>query len=104
MATPRGSRGPAWAGSTRRARLPKDWYTRIRPAVLRRDGYQCRLRYRDVCVGFATHVDHIRPGDDHRPSNLQAACEPCHQLKSAREGAAARPRLRRPPDPHPGLS
>lgn len=103
MTSSRGSRGPAWAGSTRKDRLPANWDSEIRPAVLRRDAGWCRLRFED-CTGLASHVDHVQPGDDHRLENLQAACPSCHTIKSAREGAAARSRLHRPPDPHPGLS
>ncbi len=93
----------AWDGSTRRVRLPADWATRIRPAVLRRDNYRCQLAYPELCVGVAGEVDHKRAGDDHRLVNLQAACGPCHRRKSALEGAAARPRLYRPEGTHPAL-
>jgi 5-methylcytosine-specific restriction protein A len=91
----------AWTGSTRRQRLPADWPER-RLVVLERDGWQCKLRYR-VCVGAATDADHIKRGDDHSLENLQAACQPCHRLKSSQEGHEARLRLRRPPEPHPAL-
>lgn len=77
---------PAWAGSNRRARLPKDWpATRLR--ILRRDHGICH-----VCgKPGADAVDHIVPGDDHRDSNLAAIhTHPCHATKSAREGQAAR--------------
>lgn len=94
---------PAWEGSTRKVRLPANWETEIRPAVLVRDGYRCQLRFADVCVGGATDVDHKKRGDDHRMENLQSACGPCHRRKSSMEGAAARPRLNRPPEPHPAL-
>jgi 5-methylcytosine-specific restriction endonuclease McrA len=91
----------AWAGSTRRQRLPTDWPER-RLAVLERDGWCCRLRFAP-CVGAASDADHIKAGDDHRLENLQAVCEPCHRVKSSREGHEARLRLRRPPEPHPAL-
>ncbi len=100
MARPRGR--PAWEGSTRKARLPANWESEIRPAVLERDGHQCQLRY-EGCLGVATDVDHKKRGDDHRLVNLQAACRRCHQRKSSSEGAAARPRLSRPEEPHPAL-
>ncbi len=92
-----------WVGSTRRSRLLANWATVIRPAVLRRDQGVCQLRFPDVCVSVATDVDHKKAGDDHRLSNLQAACAPCHRKKSAAEGAAARPRLHRPQETHPAL-
>lgn len=92
-----------WQHSTRRDRLPKNWVSVIRPAVLRRDHHQCRLRYEDICIGVATEVDHIERGDDHSMGNLQAACQPCHGRKSSQEGDQARPRLNRPPETHPAL-
>jgi 5-methylcytosine-specific restriction protein A len=90
-----------WSASTRRARLPKDWAKRRR-IVLQRDP-TCQLRYTG-CTGRSTEVDHIEPGDDHRLTNLQGACHPCHARKSALEGAAAKPSRRRAPEPHPGLA
>lgn len=93
---------PAWRNSTRRARLPANWYSEIQPTVLARDGRRCQLRF-DVCVGEATQVDHKRRGDDHSLGNLQAVCRPCHARKSSAEGAAARPPLRRPPEAHPAF-
>ena len=92
---------PGWQGSTRRRRLPDDW-PEIRARILDRDRHRCRLRYHG-CTRHATEVDHIIRGDDHRDTNLQAACTWCHRIKSGREGAAARPRANRPPEPHPGL-
>ena len=96
--------GPArplagWTGSTRRSRLPADWAQR-RAAVLTRDPI-CRHCHQAP----ATEADHIKAGDDHRLTNLQGLCLPCHLIKSSAEGHAARyahPR-RRPTEPHPGL-
>ena len=95
-----------WAGSTRRGRLPADWFSRGGPrdrVLSRPDGRVCALRYPDICTGFATQVDHIIAGDDHSDGNLQPACQKCHAHKSALEGAAAKPRERRPPEEHPAL-
>ena len=92
-----------WHGSTRRSRLPPGWSSTIAPAIIRRDSGTCQLRYPDICTGTATEVDHRHRGDDHHPSNLQAACGPCHRHKTGGEGAAARPRNRRPREQHPGL-
>jgi hypothetical protein len=42
----------------------------------------------------------------HREANLAGICQPCHRIKSAREGRAARgpmPTERRPGESHPGL-
>lgn len=74
--------------------------------ILRRDRYACQIRG-PRCTDMATEVDHIRPGDDHSMSNLQAVCAACHSQKSAREGNAAQARLRalrlRPAERHPGM-
>jgi len=97
----------AWEGSTRRARLPRDWPAR-RARVLREHGGICH-----VCkLPGADDVDHVRPGDDHGFHNLAPIHRvPCHRDKSAREGAAASARATqrrraqrfREPEPHPGL-
>jgi len=102
-----GSLSGKWAGSDRKARLPPDWEAR-RAFVLRRDGWQCTELVRDVrCPQIATDVDHIIPGDDHSYGNLTSLCGPHHDLKSSREGAAAKARIRnakrRPPETHPAL-
>ena len=74
----------AWAGSTRRSRLPPDWERRRR-AVLARDEL-C-----NVCRNaISTEVDHIEAGDNHDLDNLQGICAPCHQRKTQAEAAAAR--------------
>lgn len=94
----------AWEGSTRAARLPPGWRTRIVPRILKRDHYICH-----VCgKPGADQVDHVDAGDDHRPENLAAIHEvPCHRSKSAGEGgraAAARRRARQAMarEKHPG--
>ena len=98
----------AWEGSTRRARLPRNWRT-LRLRVLRRDGYICQARFSEgqLCGQPATDVDHIEPGDDHSMANLRALCAWCHARKSATEGgtAAAQTRVRteRPKPTHPAL-
>lgn len=94
-----------WAGSTRRNRLPADWPT-LRALILERDRHRCRWTENGTpCGQTATDVDHIEPGDDHRPENLQALCRDHHALKSSREGNTARWQVRRqrPPERHPGL-
>ena len=93
-----------WQDSTRKQRLPANWDSEIRPAVFGRDGDICW-----VCgERGADEVDHKTPGDDHRLENLAPihswrTRQACHASKSGREGAAARPRLNRPPVIHPGL-
>lgn len=88
--------GTAW----RRSPLPPDWQDR-RVAVLERDEYTCRLRYTG-CTLIATEVDHVVGHDDHRLSNLQAVCHTCHATKTGRDAQAARPRVKRDAEPHPG--
>lgn len=98
-----------WKGSTRRATLGPDYF-RNRAKVMRRDGGQCQLRTPGVCVGEATDCDHIGDRLDHRPENMRAACNPCHQARSSRQGgqssgvrARARKAARlRVPEQHPG--
>lgn len=102
-----GGRGRrAWAGSTRAARLPRDWPA-IRARILARDGHRCTR-----CGAPATDVDHVIPGDDHSENNLVSLCAADHRAKSGREGQAAGvvtrhlagQHLHRPPEPHPGLT
>lgn len=90
-----------WAGSTRRARLPRDWPA-IRQRILKRDQRRCTW---PGCGQPATDVDHIVAGDDHTDANLTSLCDPHHRAKSGREGAAARTYVspRRPAEQHPGL-
>jgi 5-methylcytosine-specific restriction protein A len=96
-------RRPAWEGSTRRETLPDNWYSEIRPVILERDGHRCQIRFDDICVDGANQVDHIGDRHDHRPENLRAACEPCHQRRSSQQGRAARVSERRPPEAHPAF-
>lgn len=98
----------AWDQSNRRSRLPKDW-SRRRRSILVRDQYQCQIINPDtngICGEAATEVDHIVPGDNHEPTNLQAICHWHHARKSSAEGAAARIKFaprNRPKERHPGL-
>lgn len=92
-----------WQGSGRKARLPSGW-AKIRARILARDPI-CK-----ICgTRPSTHCDHIvAKADDHSDTGLQGVCGPCHDQKSAREGAAAakakgRPGRARPDEPHPGL-
>ena len=97
---------PGWAGSTRKQELPADWPT-IRLTVLIRDGYHCQHVREDTgrrCGMYATDVDHITPGSNHDPSNLQSLCHWHHLRKSGREGglASQRARRRKTTFEHPG--
>lgn len=102
-----------WSSSDRRARLPRDWGTRVRPRILRRDQYQCQWPVAGgICGAHANQVDHIDPNGGDDDQNLRALCECHHRLKSSSEGGRAvrrghrRARVRtvRPPETHPGLS
>lgn len=70
---------PAWQGSTRRSRLPKNWPT-LRRKV---------LAAQPTCAHChklpATDVDHIVAGDNHDLANLQGLCSPCHTRKTVAE-------------------
>lgn len=92
----------AWEGSDRRQRLPFDWERR-RATALRDCGHMCQS---PGCVGSASEVDHIIPGDDHSRRNLQGLCSFHHKQKSSAEGNSAQRRrrelVRRPSGRHPG--
>lgn len=99
---------PRWENSNRRDRLPPDW-PKIQAKVLRRDQKRCQIRG-PRCEVIATEADHIRNGDDHSMSNLQAVCHQCHKEKSSSEGGAAKAAQRRKiakkfqrTEDHPGL-
>lgn len=81
---------PQWKNSTRRDRLPPDWSRTVK-RIMRRDNRMCQWRLDDgtLCLAYATDVDHIRRGDDHRDSNLRALCGMHHQRKSSQEGGQA---------------
>lgn len=93
--SPPGGRGkcaehqrPAFYGSTRKERLPRDWNTR-RLIVLRRDGGTCHL----CGQPGADTVDHIQAGDNHELTNLAPVHDRtpphCHRFKTAAEGNTA---------------
>lgn len=92
-----------WANSDRRRRLPPGW-AKIRAEILKRDP-TCKI----CSVRPSRFCDHIvAKADLNEPSDLQGVCGPCHDQKSAREGAAAakakgRPTRARPREQHPGL-
>jgi 5-methylcytosine-specific restriction endonuclease McrA len=97
-----------WEGSTRKARLPKNWSTELVPETFAVYGDTCH-----VCgQPGADEVDHVNPGDDHslenrRPVHGRRTAQRCHVRKSSSEGGKAaqakKPKRRRPPEPHPGL-
>ena len=95
-----------WQGSRRKAELPPDWASVIRPRILARDGHQCTELDDGVrCTYRASDVDHIGDKHDHRDENLRALCDWHHKKRSSAQGNAARRRIpeRRRPEKHPGL-
>ena len=100
-----------WSTSDRRAHLPSNWRSTIRPAVLARDPdctcTGCPRCTPDGCTRPSTDADHLGDRDDHRLEVLAGKCDPCHGHKSSQEGVTARraqaARKFRPQKPHPGL-
>lgn len=104
------TRRTPWRGSTRSSRLPKDWPARRAEADRRNPRRVCHW----CGLPGGDELDHIIPGDDHRPENLDwihgwrtvesgVSVRNCHGEKSSAEGAAARPSVNRPPETHPAL-
>lgn len=99
-----------WAGSPRKTKLRavgiSGWdEQRQNRRILERDNHRCYLQL-PGCTGQATEVDDVRPisqGGTRTDDNLRAICPPCHHRKSRAEAQAARPTIRRPAEPHPGL-
>jgi 5-methylcytosine-specific restriction enzyme A len=78
-------------------------YKRNRTVAMRRDNWRCQIRLEGICIGAASMCDHIVPrsqGGTHALSNLRAACNPCHAVKTAQEGGGYRAG-RGPADPAP---
>lgn len=93
----------SWETSDRESRLPPDWW-RLRGHVKKRAGSQCEWEENGIrCPLLGNQCDHIIPGDNHDPSNLQWLCEGHHKIKTQKESAAARWRVRekRPEERHP---
>jgi 5-methylcytosine-specific restriction protein A len=111
----------AWEGSTRRSRLPANWYTELRPRAK-------RLNPQQIChkcgLPGGTTLDHKIRGDDNcqRKGEHPADCQcnldwihdrqdvaagrvavSCHGRKTGAEGAAARQRINRDPEQHPAF-
>lgn len=73
-------------GVSRQARGLGAEHDRLRPLVLERDGYRCRLRL-PGCTLTATTADHVVPrsaGGATTMVNLRAACGHCNAAKGAR--------------------
>src|SRR6185295_2033711 len=82
-----------WAGprtASSRVTSNRVWKQDIVPAILKRDGHQCQIRYEGICTGRATTVDKIipaarRPDLAMAPANNRAACPPCNEHKARTE-------------------
>lgn len=83
-----------WTGTSatsRRAELPADWYTRIRPAVIKRDKGRCRwIENNARCAEPGTDVDHKDDPMDHGLSNLRLLCATHHARRTSAQGVAAK--------------
>ena len=91
-----------WAGSTRRARLPKDWPVRVAAVKARAHG-RCEARVHVAeCDGTGRECDHVIRGDDHSLNNLQWLSTPCHKAKTLWENQQRRDALKLPREAHPG--
>lgn len=90
-----------WESSRRKEFFSADW-SRVRAAVLERDGYRCQHVRADTgvkCGAPARQCDHISSGAlsgsyDDSLDNLQALCDYHHLVKSKSEGGRARARAR----------
>lgn len=99
-----------WADedSGRKAELPANWDSEIRPRILKRDGHRCRWRLpsKARCPRPATDVDHVGDKHDHSDRNLRALCGHHHAQRTAKQGHAARrqkyAKKLRAPEPDPG--
>ena len=72
-------------------------WRQLRPRILDRDGHECQIRVKGICVGYATEVDHIVPRSVDPslalvPDNLRAACRACNGDRGGKLGASRTPR------------
>nr|WP_300312778.1 HNH endonuclease [Halomonas sp.] len=68
-------------------------WRRQRERILKRDKGLCQPCWRAGRVTPATEVDHIvnlASGGDGSDANLEAICEPCHQVKTLSEARRGR--------------
>lgn len=81
----------AWesnAGKSRHERGYGTKWDKLRPAILKRDGYLCQSCKREGITTRATQVDHIvnkAQGGTDEPGNLESICRRCHRAKTQRE-------------------
>lgn len=91
-----------WYTSDRRDRLPSDWPKLVAQTKARANGRCQASEHEPDCDGIGRECDHIVPGDDHRPSNLQWLSTPCHRAKTTRDNQARAALRWRPAEAHPG--
>ncbi|MDK8350359.1 HNH endonuclease signature motif containing protein [Gleimia europaea] len=94
-----------WATSTRNKRLPNNW-PQLRQQVAQRAGGKCQAtHHHPQCNRIGTECDHITPGDNHHPDNLQWLNHYCHKQKTQQENKTRqqnRAQLKqRPQEKHP---
>ncbi len=82
-----------WKGRPRTAssQATTTWaWKKLHDFILKRDGYDCQIRYPEHCTGYANTVDKIipatrRPDLALDPANLRAACAACNGHKARTE-------------------
>lgn len=70
-----------WIAKTDDAAIP----VRVKDRVFDRAGHKCECCRTEIRVGMGWECDHITAlvnGGEHRESNLQCLCRPCHGLKT----------------------
>lgn len=87
-----------WGKGNPRTKDPR--HEAWRKTVLTRDHWRCQIRHPTRCIGKANIADHIIAvafgGPEYDPANGQAACQPCSDWKSSREGNQAQGHRIRP--------
>jgi 5-methylcytosine-specific restriction endonuclease McrA len=68
---------------------PRPGMEDLRPQILERDGYTCKLCGQKGLSRMTAHIDHIKPVrrfklavNANRKENLQTVCIPCHKKKT----------------------
>lgn len=97
-----------WSGTSatdRKAELPPDWESRVRPAIIARDSGRCRwIENNARCPQRGTDVDHIGDPHDHRPANLRLLCATHHARRTSQQGQYAKAaKKNRNVETHPAL-
>lgn len=71
----------------------------LRARRLHFDDFRCQIQFAGICIGEATTVDVVVPMSTTGPrpltlADVQSACRPCHDKKTAIEASAAAKRKR----------